>query len=276
MGEPGEEAVDGPLEVGDVALELRRTGACTRSRARAGPVAGAGCSRSPARGSAATGDRRAPTTSGGVGRSRSSPVAVAGQRPDLHQRLLRPERSEPVGRRAAVHRQDEEVGEALEELEVEPRACELVEVGDVGAPVTVPLDHRVVERPLPLGHRPVRVGGQLDVAEALGDGHVVGVHHPGHALAHGPQVLGGRRRRRPAASKLPACGSPYRVRDHELRVALGNVVRLHERLDGQLPVHRQPAGVPPLGPQRLHLPRVEAGGERLEAAGAAAGRRGRG
>ena len=50
--------------------------------------------------------------------------------------------------------------------------------------------------------------GQVDVAQALGDGHVVGVDHAGHALAHGPQVLEvgvdeGLRRRR-----LPACGSP--------------------------------------------------------------------
>ena len=31
--------------------------------------------------------------------------------------------------------------------------------------------------------------GQLDVAQALGDAHVVGVHHPGHAVAHRAQVV---------------------------------------------------------------------------------------
>ena len=34
-----------------------------------------------------------------------------------------------------------------------------------------------------------RVGGQLDVAQALGDAHVVGVDHAGHALAHRAQVV---------------------------------------------------------------------------------------
>ena len=34
-----------------------------------------------------------------------------------------------------------------------------------------------------------RVGRQLDVAQALGDPHVVGVDHPGHALAHRAQVV---------------------------------------------------------------------------------------
>ena len=51
----------------------------------------------------------------------------------------------------------------------------------------------------------------------------------------------------------------------ELRVRLDDVVLLDERLFGELPVHREPARVPPLGPQRLDLPRVEDGGERLDA-----------
>jgi hypothetical protein len=55
------------------------------------------------------------------------------------------------------------------------------------------------------------------------------------------------------------------ARDDELGMCLDHVVLLHERLFGELPVHRYPAGVPPLGPQRRHLPRVEDRGERLDA-----------
>ena len=53
----------------------------------------------------------------------------------------------------------------------------------------VPAHDRVVERAVPRRHRARRVGGQLDVAQALGDAHVVGVHHPGHAVAHRAQVV---------------------------------------------------------------------------------------
>ena len=53
--------------------------------------------------------------------------------------------------------------------------------------------------------------------------------------------------------------------DDQLGVGLDHVVLLHERLLGQLPVHREAAGVPPLGPHGLHLPGVEDGGERLDA-----------
>ena len=57
-----------------------------------------------------------------------------------------------------------------------------------------------------------------------------------------------------------------RARDDELRMRLDDVVlpRLNASL-GELPVHGEAAGVPPLGPQRLDLPRVEDGGDRLEA-----------
>ena len=55
------------------------------------------------------------------------------------------------------------------------------------------------------------------------------------------------------------------ARDDELRVGLDHVVLLLERLLRQLPVHREPAGVPPLGAQRLDLPPVEDRGGRLEA-----------
>ena len=51
----------------------------------------------------------------------------------------------------------------------------------------------------------------------------------------------------------------------QLRVGLRDVVALHERRHRQLPVHRQPARLPPLDAQRLHLPGVVDGRERLEA-----------
>ena len=57
----------------------------------------------------------------------------------------------------------------------------------------------------------------------------------------------------------------YRPGDAQLRVRLQHVVLLHERLFGELPVHGEPERVPPLGPHRLHLPRVEDGGGRLDA-----------
>ena len=55
--------------------------------------------------------------------------------------------------------------------------------------VAVPAHDRVVERAVPRRHRQRRVGGQLDVAQTLGDAHVVRVHHPGHAVAHRAQVV---------------------------------------------------------------------------------------
>ncbi len=48
-------------------------------------------------------------------------------------------------------------------------------------------------------------------------------------------------------------------------MGLEHVVLLEERLLGELPVDGEAARVPPLGPQRLHLPGVEDGGERLDA-----------
>ena len=55
--------------------------------------------------------------------------------------------------------------------------------------VAVPAHDRVVERAVPRRHGQLGVGGQLDVAQALGDAHVVGVDHAGHALAHRAQVV---------------------------------------------------------------------------------------
>ncbi len=48
-------------------------------------------------------------------------------------------------------------------------------------------------------------------------------------------------------------------------MGLHYVVLLHERLLRELPVHRKTARVPPLGAQRLDLPRVEDGGGRFDA-----------
>ena len=219
VGEAGEEAVDGPFEVRDVSLEPAPTGACTRSPSRAGPSAGAAGSRSPARGSAATADRRTPTRSGGVGVSGSLPSGNRVERPDLHQRLLRPQRAEAVRRRAAVHRQHEVVREAVEERLVDPARVELVEVGDVGARGAVPAHDRVVERAVPRRHRERRVGGQLDVAQTLGDAHVVRVHHPVHAVAHRAQVVDLRVDERTRVERTP---SRARVpsRDDELGMRL--------------------------------------------------------
>ena len=56
----------------------------------------------------------------------------------------------------------------------------------------------------------VGVVGQLDVAQALGDAHVVGVDHAGHALAHRAQVLDLRRRRTPR-DRTSRPGAPYRM-----------------------------------------------------------------
>ena len=66
------------------------------------------------------------------------------------------------------------------------------------------------------------------------------------------------------SNAAPSRGA-YRAGDDELRVRLHHVVLLDERLFGELPVHGEPARVPPLGAQRLHLPRVEDRGERLDA-----------
>ena len=74
------------------------------------------------------------------------------------------------------------------------------------------LHDRVVERAVPGRHRERRVGGQLDVAQALGDAHVVRVHHPGHAVAHRAQVVDlrvderARVERAPAARRVPRRG----------------------------------------------------------------------
>ncbi len=253
-----------------------RTGACTRSPSRAGPAAGAAGSRSPARGSAATADRRTPTPRAAWALTGSLALREPGERPDLHQRLLRPERAEAVRRRAAVHRQHEVVREAVAHRLVEALRLELVEVGDVAARVAVPAHDRVVERAVPRRHRQRRVGGQLDVAQALGDAHVVRRAPSRPCRRSSCAGSGSRRRRTPAGRTARRRAAGTAAGDDELRVRLDHVVLLHERLFGELPVHREPARVPPLGPQRLHLPRVERSWRTARCTAAAAARRRRG
>ncbi len=127
--------------------------------------------------------------SGGVGLRRLAALGEARERPDLHQRLLRPQRPEAVRGRAAVHRQHEVVREAVAHRLVQTLRVELVEVGDVSAGRPVPVHDRVVQRAVPRRSRQHRIGRQLDVAQPFGDAHVVGVHHPGHAVAHHVQVV---------------------------------------------------------------------------------------
>jgi len=117
---------------------------------------------------------------------------------------------------------------------------------------------------VPDGHRLFRVLGQGDGALALGHRHVVGVDHATHALAHDPQVVqlgvdedfgveGSRVLRRESLG------------DDQLGMGLDHVVLLQERLLGQLPVDREPEGLPPLRSHGLDLPGVEDAGEGLDA-----------
>ena len=153
VGQAGEEAVDGPFEVRDVALgPLGQAHVLEALRVQALVAGGAG-SRSPARGSAATADRRSPTPRAAWAARPFGALREPGERPDLHQRLLRPQRAEAVRRGAAVHRQQEEVREAVAHRLVDPLRLELVEVGDVAALGPVPAHDRVVERALPGRHR---------------------------------------------------------------------------------------------------------------------------
>ena len=133
------------------------------------------------------------------------------------------------------------------------------------ARVPVPVDDGVVERAVPGRHRLLRVGGQLDVAQALGDAHVVGVDHAGHALAHRAQVLELGVDERPRVERRRR-GAPYRIPGMTSCGCVSTTWYCSwNACCGELPVHREPAGVPPLGPQRLDLPRVEDGGDRLDA-----------
>ena len=129
----------------------------------------------------------------------------------------------------------------------------------------VPLDDGIVERAVPGRHALGGVGGQLDVAQALGDAQVVGVDHASHALAHGAQVLQLGLDERARIERIALLRGVAHAGDHELRMGLHDVVLLLERLLSQLPVHGEPARVPPLGAQRLHLPRVEDAGGGLDA-----------
>ena len=205
-------------------------------------------------------------TSGGVGVRRLLALREPRERPDLHQRLLRPERAEAVGRGAAVHRQHEVVREAVEQRVVEPLPVELVEVGHVGAAVAVPAHHRVVERAVPGRHRQRRVGRAARCRAGPRRSRTsLACTIPAMPSLIVPQVLDVGVDERAAGRTAGRRAAGNRVRDHQLRVRLHHVVLLDERFIGELPVHREPARVPPLGAQRLHLPGVEDGGERLEA-----------
>ena len=129
----------------------------------------------------------------------------------------------------------------------------------------VPLHDRVVERGVFQAAASSSVVRQLDVAQPLGDLHVVGVDHAGHALAHRAEVLELGVDERPRVERRAGALRVPHARDDELRVGLDHVVLLLERLLRELPVHGQAARVPPLGAQRLDLPRVEDRGGGLDA-----------
>ena len=183
----------------------------------------------------------------------------AGQRPDLEQSLLWAERTDPVGGGAAVGGQDEMVREGEADRVGNPTADQVVEVGHRTPPGPMPLHHCVVERAAPTRHRLRRIRRQRHRLHAFGDADVVLVGHAAHAVAQRPHEVeaagddGVHRFRRAAVLR----------RRQQLRVRLRDVVALHERGRRQLPVHRQPAGLPPLDAQRLDLPGVVDRGEGL-------------
>ena len=127
--------------------------------------------------------------SGGVGLPWRAVVRVAGQRPDLEERLLGPERTDPVRRRAAVLRQDEVVREAEPDRVDDTAPIQVVQVGKVAAAGPVPLRDRVVDRAAPGRHRLGRIVGQRHVLQPLGDPDVVLVGHPAHAGAERPHEV---------------------------------------------------------------------------------------
>ena len=99
-------------------------------------------------------------------------------------------------------------------------------------PRPVQAGHRVVQRPVSRSRasasRPAAPGRRI----LLGDPHVVGVHHPGHALAHGPQVVQLGLDEGRAGSKAAVPGRET-ARDAQLRVRLQHVVLLDEGLLGR-------------------------------------------
>ena len=159
------------------------------------------------------GDRRTPTPRAAWASAGSLALREPRQRPDLHQRLLRSERAEPVRGRAAVHRQHEVVREAVEERQVDPLRVELVEVGDVVAPrpgasrTTASLSVRfqvAIASVGSAGSSMSRRPSAMRTSSAW--------HHPGHAVAHRAQVLdvgvdeGARVERRAVAQPEPRRG----------------------------------------------------------------------
>ena len=140
-----------------------------------------------------------------------------------------------------------------------------------------------------------RVGGELEVAETLGDEHVVHVRHAGHAVADQPhevqvhvderaRVDRCRSRRLARSREVVGPGGPPSLRLRYTAAArllcVGgfncgcvsiDVVALHERLHGELPVRGQRARQPPLRPQVLDVPRVVERGERRDRSRSSAG-----
>ena len=128
----------------------------------------------------------------------------------------------------------------------------------------MPTYDRVVHGSVPGGLGQHRVGRQFHVPQSFGYPDVVGMHHAGHALAHRAQVVDLRIDEGTSVDR-PTLAPGIPPRYDELGMGLHHMVLLHECLFGQLPVHGEPARVPPLGSKRLHLPGIHDGGERLDA-----------
>src|SRR5688500_6699350 len=125
VGKAGQEAVDGPLEVGDVALEpLVQPHVLESLRVQALLL--------PRQVREVLGGDRWPPLVVGLpdlgrrGHARFVALGVTRHGPDLHERLLWTERPEAIRGRSAVHGQHEVVREALVEGLVEPLLVEFV------------------------------------------------------------------------------------------------------------------------------------------------------
>ena len=127
--------------------------------------------------------------SGGVGLPWRSIVRVPGERPDLEQRLLRAERTNPVRRRAAVLRQDEVVREAEPDRVDDTAPLQIVQIGEIAVARPVPLRDRVVDRATPGRHRLGGIVRERHVLQPFGDPDVVLVRHAAHAGPERPHEV---------------------------------------------------------------------------------------
>ena len=194
------------------------------------------------------------------GLSRERSEGNTGEGPDLEQGFLGAQRTDPVRGGAAVLGQQKVVREAEIDRFDDAAPLQLVEVGDVTAP-----------GPMPMTMASLRVLRQMAIAAA---------GSAGSSMFCRPSAM-----RMSFSWVMPAMPSP-RVRmkyrlvwrqsrwfgrraglrgRQQLGMGLRDVVALHERGRRQLPIHRKPARLPPLDAQRLHLPGVIDGRERLEA-----------